>query len=251
MDTKAPGGAVTLPFCSMIPDSLNALAIDTSSDVLSLALIGKGQLSGSVYLHCGPRMNSLLFDEIDGLLQGAGLGIAELHLLIAARGPGSFTGTRLGLGVAQTFSRFGQVPLIGVDTLQLLARQTDSSLAGTFHTALNCTRDEVYHAPFRWEGGELACLAPMVLEPVAEFSARIDGAPVVLRRFPRRAAALPGIEAAFAGLKQVPLAHPEPDGGCLLAAGLASYAKNPKGPHPPALPIYLKAEAFRTWKGNP
>ena len=61
----------------------------------------------------------------------------------------------------------------------------------------------------------------------------------------------PETEAAFAALKRLPLAHPNPDGERLLAVGLPLYLAGPGAGWPPVTPIYLKSEAFRTWRPSP
>ena len=250
-------------------NAVNALAIDTASDMLSLALLKGGAPAGEVYESMGRRTTQEILPRIDALLRDAGIAAPELNLLLVARGPGSFTGTRIGMAVALTFAQVLGLPLLGVDTLSVLAAQGDPARGvlargGPFHVLLNCARDEVYHARFRWEGGPVmeGEIALAALETVARM---IGDAPVVLRRFgsPPGTRAGGGVgfgggdpatkasEAAFAALNRLPLRHPRPDGPRLLAVGLPRFLENPAGPWPPVEPIYLKSEAFRTWKPAP
>ena len=132
-----------------------ALALDTTSDTLSVALHQEGRPAASHYAPAGTRTTATIFGVIEKLLAGAGLAPEALEVFIVARGPGSFTGTRIGLAVAKTFARVLGCPLIGVDTLRLLAAQTEPVEERPFHALLNCVRDEAYHAPFRWRDGRL------------------------------------------------------------------------------------------------
>ena len=246
----------------MLSTPLTALAIDTSSDWLSLALLVNDEPVASVYSRQRTRVNRILFTELDTLLQGAGLELRGLDLLVVARGPGSFTGTRLGLAVAQTFAAVTGIPLIGVDTLALLAAQTDSTTPGLVHAVLNCAREEVYHAPFRWVDGRIEAQGPLRLREIGSLADELGevsaSAQVVLRRFPQRGAARPEVEAQFARLhafsreQTLPLRHPVPDGQRLLSVGVARYrhhlANAGGSPLPPAEPVYLKSEAFRKWQ---
>jgi tRNA threonylcarbamoyladenosine biosynthesis protein TsaB len=223
----------------------HALAIDTTSDYLSLAVLREGRPVASHYALCGTRMARTIFTRIDELLAGAGLTPRDLQWAAVARGPGSFTGTRIGLSIALTLSQVTGAPLIGVDTLRLLAEQTDPAWSGRFTVLLNCARTEVYHAPYRRHAdGRLEALAPVALADAATVLPPIGGDPVVLRRFDPAPAGLEALEA----LPRVPLLRDFPDGVCLLRAALPLLEPSGAGPLPRVEPLYLKSEAFRTWR---
>ncbi len=227
------------------PQGRHALAIDTTSDCLSLALLREGRPVASHYALCGTRMARTLFARIDELLAGAGLAPGDLHWLAVARGPGSFTGTRIGMAFALTLSQVTGAPLIGVDTLRLLAEQTDPSWEGRFTVLLNCARAEVYHAPYvRHPDGRLEALGPVALADAATVLPLLAGQPIVLRRFDPVTADL----GPLAALPRVPLREPFPDGLCLLRAALPLLEHLGEGPPPRVEPLYLKSEAFRTWR---
>ena len=200
---------------------------------------------GSHYALCGVQAAKRIFAEIDALLAGAELAPRDLNLIVAALGPGSFTGTRIGLALAQTFAQVLDCPLIGVDTLQLLAAQTEPGRDAVFHALLHCARDEVYHAPFRWSESAPERTGDIGLTVFAELPAIVGEAPVVLRRFDP--ASTQGEDIA-ATLRHLPLRHPFPDGLLLLERGLTRFRATPAGPFPPPRPIYLKSEAFRKWR---
>ena len=222
-----------------------ALAIDTTSDYLSLALLRDGKPVASHYALCGTRMARTIFTRMDELLAGAKLTPRDLHFVAAARGPGSFTGTRIGLAVALTISQVTGIPLIGVDTLRLLAEQTDPNSVGRFVAVLNCARAEAYHAPFmRRLDGRLEALAEVALADAPTVLELAGGNPIVLRRFEPVTADLAGLEA----LPRVPLIHPFPDGLCLLRAALPLLEQLGETPPHRVEPLYLKSEAFRTWR---
>lgn len=223
----------------------NALAIDTSSDYLSLAVAREGITVASYYERLGKRMAGEMFGVLDGLLQQAGIGLSDIDVIVAARGPGSFTGTRLGLAMARTFAQGQSCPLVGVDTLRLLAAQAEPEPGAIIHAALNSIRDEVYHAAYRWDGEILIEQAPVSVMALEDLVTSAQGNPVVFRRFlpPKKD------EPEFPPeLVSATLRHPHPDGALLLREGLAMYANPGQEGLPPAEPIYLKTEAFRKWK---
>jgi tRNA threonylcarbamoyl adenosine modification protein YeaZ len=235
----------------------HALALDTTSDFLSLAVLRAGEPAGSHYALCGTGIARTILHETDALLRGAGVAPEALDVLFVGCGPGSFTGTRIGMSVALTLGRVLGRPVLGVDALSILAAQTDPGLAGTFHVLLNCVRDEVYHAPFRWRGSEVEALAPIRLITAASAAAEIGRAPCLVRRFETVHSVSPvqpgpeahaGWETLLAGLTPAPLRHAQPDALRLLAVGLPRYLARPGGPFEPPAPVYLKSEAFRTWR---
>lgn len=224
---------------------IDALAIDTTSDVLSLAAARAGAAPETHYAVTGTAITTTFFAELGRVLARAGLAPEQLGLVVAACGPGSFTGTRIGLAVAKTLAQLAGLPLVGVDTLRLLAAQGEPEEGSTIHALLNCARDEVYHAPFTRREGVLHALAPIALTTFERLPALVGEAPVVLRRFNP---AQPGHEEALERLNRAPLAHPAPDGSLLLREGLVIWRRAAGGRLPPVEPIYLKSEAFRKWK---
>jgi len=243
-DTNAPWNERRPPLIPPESPLTHALAIDTTSDVLSLALLKAGQPAGALYESCGHRAEQRLLGAVDDLLRGAGLRAGELDAVFVARGPGSFTGTRIGLAVALTFGQVHGLPVVGVDTLELLAAQVDPALGAPFHVLLNCARDEVYHAPYRWAAGELRAEAPIALAPLGAVVPALAGRAALVRRF---APEQPGLEPLLARLNAPPLRRAHPDGVLLLERGLARLkALGAQSPPRPA-PIYLKSEAFRKW----
>ena len=222
---------------------LNALAVDTTSDWLALALLKDGRPAANFYAQMGRRANRSLLPLLEEMLAGAGLAPGDLHVLVAGIGPGSFTGTRIGLAVALTMAQVSGSPLIGVDSLRVLASQTRVAVGKRFHVLLNAAREEVYHAPFMGRETGAEALEAIRLRDMGELAPELAGEPVVLRRFQPDAPL-----GNFEGLTHLPLRHALPDGLRLLALGLGDYQARPDGPFPPPLPLYLKSEAFRTWR---
>lgn len=100
---------------------MNYLAIDASTEACSVAL----QVNTKVYscYELCPQSHSLhLLPMVDKLLKEAGITLAQCDGLIFGRGPGSFTGVRIGVGVAQGLAFAAVLPVIGVSSLQAMAQ---------------------------------------------------------------------------------------------------------------------------------
>jgi tRNA threonylcarbamoyladenosine biosynthesis protein TsaB len=101
---------------------LNFLAIEASTEACSVALTFNNQTISEFEL--APQSHSLvLLPMIDRLLKKADIKLAELDGLIFGQGPGSFTGVRIGVGVAQGLAFAANLKVVGVSTLQIMAQR--------------------------------------------------------------------------------------------------------------------------------
>lgn len=96
------------------------LAVDTGSSVLSLALRAGGEIL-SRRIDAGNRQSELILPQIGEMFAQAGIGAADLGAVVYAKGPGAFTGLRIGIGVAQGLAAPFATPLIGVPCLDAAA----------------------------------------------------------------------------------------------------------------------------------
>jgi len=139
---------------------------------MSVALLD-GRNGASEFSLSRPRVHSsLLIPYIDRLLADTGVRGQELTGIGVARGPGSFTGIRIGLTAAKTLSYAWGVRLVGLSTLRAL------SLSGSYHegpvcTALDAKKDEVFAAVFHKEDE----LVPEGSYPLNQFLERLASCP--------------------------------------------------------------------------
>jgi tRNA threonylcarbamoyladenosine biosynthesis protein TsaB len=99
---------------------MNILALDTSDSVISAALSFGGG-TGHIEADSGSRHSELLMDLIDGLFKTAPVKREDLELVACMKGPGSFTGLRIGFSTAKGLSLALGIPLVAVPTLDCMA----------------------------------------------------------------------------------------------------------------------------------
>jgi tRNA threonylcarbamoyladenosine biosynthesis protein TsaB len=99
------------------------LAFDTATHVATVALVSDGR----PLAERTTRPFRVLADA-DELLAGLGATPNDITALVVGTGPGSFTGTRLGLALARGFALARNVPVAGVSTLDALAAGTQGAL---------------------------------------------------------------------------------------------------------------------------
>jgi len=100
---------------------MNLLALDASTEACSVALTFNG-IKHSRYQLCPQSHSQLLLPMVDEVLKAANCQLTQLDGLVFGQGPGSFTGVRIGIGVAQGLAFAANLPLVGVSTLQTMAQ---------------------------------------------------------------------------------------------------------------------------------
>jgi tRNA threonylcarbamoyladenosine biosynthesis protein TsaB len=102
----------------------NILNIETSTDVCSVALTSEGQVLDHRENYEGQTHATLLSQYVKEMLDDARSRELKLDAIAVSIGPGSYTGLRIGLSEAKGLAFGLQVPLIGVNTLQLMTVST-------------------------------------------------------------------------------------------------------------------------------
>jgi tRNA threonylcarbamoyladenosine biosynthesis protein TsaB len=142
--------------------SVRVLAVDTTSEFGSIALVEDQRVLEEVPLHSPDGFGHVLFDEIDRLLARHGVALDEMDCFASASGPGSFTGVRIGLTAVKGLAEATGRKVVAVSNLQALASFGTRELRAT---VLDARRGEVYAAVYN------AALEPVLEEVVMNFPA--------------------------------------------------------------------------------
>ena len=183
------------------------LSLDTCFEHLGICLTSNGVCLANYYSLCNRKNSSIIFGVIDELLKNAEIRLSDIDVYVVNRGPGSYTGVRIAMGVIKTFAQVHQKPVVPVDSLELLGGQI-SSLKEDFSVLLNCTRSEVFHAKYKIVDGNPEAITPIQLTSLEMFLDASRNKAVVLHRVnPERRKAEP----LFEKLKLLPLDYPIAD----------------------------------------
>lgn len=128
------------------------LTIQTASPAGSLAISDGEHLLAELNLDIRRTPTDWLLQSIEDLLGKADLGKRDLDAIGVVRGPGSFTGLRVGLATAKGLSLAGNCPLLGISSLQCLAMQLPFTNLPVC-VMLDARKQEVYTASYSWEAG--------------------------------------------------------------------------------------------------
>ena len=167
---------------SAAPTSQHLLAIETSTEAGSVALITNGAPAFDLHFHAHNSHSRVAAPAIEALLKLAGLQVRDLAAVAISAGPGSYTGLRIGTSLAKGLCFGAGVPLIAVSTLHALALQlqpTALALSATLLPMLDARRMEVYTAAYQSTMSELMAPQPLVVEGPASFEHLITGSPIL------------------------------------------------------------------------
>ncbi len=124
------------------------LAFDTSTEVMSIALVHEG---GTLQLESagGAQASARLIPEILALLARAGCRLAALDAIAFGAGPGAFTGLRTACSVAQGLALGAGKPVLPIDSLRIVAQDAAGADGFDGWVAMDARMDEVYAARYR------------------------------------------------------------------------------------------------------
>ena len=157
---------------------MRILAADTSSEHGSVCVTAGHEILGEIRLASSMQHTERLFRAVEFLFQHVPLRLADVDLFVAARGPGSFTGLRVGLAAMEGFAAAHDKPGAGVTTLEALAWKT--GLQNTLIVpVIDARREEVYSAVYRREGKSLIEEQSAVVLKPAQWFASLPTQPLV------------------------------------------------------------------------
>ena len=222
---------------------MTVLAITTSTGQVGVALGGPSGVVASLRINQGRRHGETLAPAIDALLRMSSLTPRDLTLVAVDRGPGLFTGLRVGVATAKATADALGIPLASSTSLELLARPF-AERAGPVMSVVDAKRGEVFWALFeRCARGMELVGEPDVATPAglaAEVGSvvRAEGSLLLVgegaRRYLAELVAHPGVEMADPGFD-----HPSPD--VLVELSGAAVVVEPAL----LMPLYLRGADVR------
>lgn len=100
---------------------MKILAIDTSNYALGVALLDGNQVIGEYITNVKKNHSVRAMPAIEKLMDDCDWKPTDLEKIIVAKGPGSYTGVRIGVTIAKTLAWTLNIPIAGVSSLQVLA----------------------------------------------------------------------------------------------------------------------------------
>ena len=217
---------------------MNLLALDTCTENCSAALLIDNKLFAVSEITQRGHSERIL-GMLDQLFKQAGCQISDIEALVFGRGPGSFTGVRVGVAVAQGIAFAQDLPVVPVSTLAAIAQAAWQQHGVTrISVAIDARMGEVYHADFVIEQGLAVAIsaeqvtAPEAVKPLDDgdwFGAGTGWAEYQQKLTANFAGQLSGVDATIL-----------PGAEAMLPLAQALLDQGEQLPAHQALPVYLR-----------
>jgi tRNA threonylcarbamoyladenosine biosynthesis protein TsaB len=218
---------------------MNLLAIETSTELCSVALLRDGELFVEEAL-AENRHSELLMPMVRRVLERSRLTARQMHAFAFGQGPGSFTGIRIACGVVQGLAFGAERPVVPVPSLLALAEQSNESRVAA---AFDARMGEAYIAAYARSGDDWSeVLAPRL----------VDASGVPPLPGPRWAATGSGFERhawlreAWRDSIEMRLAGDLPRAGAIARIAARRHGQGAGVPAEQAAPLYLRDKVALT-----
>ena len=133
---------------------MNILSVDSSSKVATVALLNDDMIIGEYVLNNKREHSTILMDLIENILTECNISIDDIDGYVVSKGPGSFTGLRIGMATIKGLSFGSNKPYISISSLDALAYSL-ISFDGIICPIMDALRDSVYTCLYKNNNGNL------------------------------------------------------------------------------------------------
>src|SRR4051812_3443357 len=137
---------------------MNVLAIDTSNYSLGIALVNQEQVIGEYITNMKKNHSIRVMPAIEKLMQDCEMKPTDVEKIVVAKGPGSYTGVRIGVTIAKTLAWTLNIPLVGISSLEILAAGTGRYFDGYVSPIFDARRGQVYTALYQYQNSKLTAV---------------------------------------------------------------------------------------------
>ncbi|MCR4842946.1 MAG: tRNA (adenosine(37)-N6)-threonylcarbamoyltransferase complex dimerization subunit type 1 TsaB [Eubacterium sp.] len=158
---------------------MKILAIDSSGVTAGVAIVEDNILAAEYTVDYKKTHSQTLLPMIMEISKMVELDLDSLDAIGIAKGPGSFTGLRIGAATAKGLALALDVPIVPVPTVDALAFNLWGS-SGVVCPLMNARRSQTYTGLYRFNGGEMETVIPQFVTSVDDIIARVveNGEPV-------------------------------------------------------------------------
>lgn len=137
---------------------MKVLSIDTSNYALGVALLDGDKVVGEYITNIKKNHSVRVMPAIEGLMKDCDIKPGDLSKIVVAKGPGSYTGVRIGVTIAKTLAWTLNIPLTGVSSLEVSAASAGRYFNGVISPLFDARRGQVYTGLYQFKEGKLVQL---------------------------------------------------------------------------------------------
>ena len=138
---------------------MKILSIDTASDLCTVAILEDEACIKEIVVNDARNHSEKIMPVIQQAFEETNINLKDINLIVCDKGPGSFTGIRIGVGTVLAFQDTLDIPCIGISSLEVLAYNTITNINTNTNTNTNkliCSlidakNDNVYLGIFKYD----------------------------------------------------------------------------------------------------
>jgi len=151
---------------------MNILAIDTSTEYLSLAVMKNGKISSRIHKKAAMAHSSILVPSIDKILKKSKLKIKDIDCFAISVGPGSFAGLRIGVTTVKALAYSLNKKIVAVPTLDVIAWNA-KNFQGIICPVLDARKNKVYSCIYKSDGHKIKRISRYMLLLMEELEKKL------------------------------------------------------------------------------
>lgn len=154
---------------------MKILAIDTSSNICSVALIEDNKIIKEMHNNNQKEHSETLMPMINELITSLNLTLDDINLIACSKGPGSFTGIRIGIATVKAFADAKNIPVVGVNSLEALAYCGITQKGnGEYVSIIDAKNENVYFAIYKMKNGKFSTYKSLEAMHISDMITYID-----------------------------------------------------------------------------
>lgn len=144
---------------------MKILGIDTSTMAANVAVLEDDKLICEYTINTKKTHSQKLMPMIENMLKTSDVEIKDIDAIGICVGPGSFTGLRIGMATAKAMAHVNNIPLIGVNSLEILGSNIEFSNK-KICAILDAQRNQVYTCKYIFENNKSKALEEISIKPI-------------------------------------------------------------------------------------
>ena len=143
---------------------MKILSIDTASNLCTVAILEDEKCIKELIINDAKNHSEKIMPAIEQVLHETGLVLKNIDLIVCDKGPGSFTGIRIGVGTALAFQDSLNIPCIGINALESLAYNI--SQYGLICSLIDAKNNNVYYGLFKHSENQYSQIGTLEFKPI-------------------------------------------------------------------------------------
>ena len=145
---------------------MKILSIDTASDLCTVAILDNENCMIELIVNDARNHSEKIMPIIEQALSETNLTLRDINLIVCDKGPGSFTGIRIGVGTVLAFQDSLNIPCVGISSLEALAY--NNSQEGIICSLIDAKNNNVYLGLFELKNNIYTQIGDLYFKPIDE-----------------------------------------------------------------------------------